>query len=117
MGNSSSKEKESFGSINHKEGGKHRPGYYISKKKLIYDCKEIPLLPGENYFKKLKYSYLKTNLRVFYKGKQILADPNTFQVLNRNQITDTDLKKLDSVIGTDTVNGTKKYYYKGKYIK
>ena len=119
MGNKITKQSESFGSISSKEGCKHRPGYYYNKTKLIYDCNEILLLPGEADFKKLKFGYFKTNMRVFYKGHPIQANPKTFVLLNRKNVKDHDkeLQKLDSVIGIDFVDQNKRFFYKGSLIK
>ena len=83
--------KEKFGSIYNKDGIT-RPGYYWKKgnnKKLIYKGVDIPLLPGEDKFKSLKYGYLVTNKRVFYKGLPILqANPKSFSTITRDKVNE-----------------------------
>ena len=113
MGNASAKEKKSFGSIYSDDNP--RPGYYFNKNKLFYQNKEIPLYPGETEFKKLKFGYCKTNVRVFYQGREIFANPKTFILLNRNNVKDhnKNLVKYDSVIGMDFNGNTKRFYHKG----
>jgi hypothetical protein len=100
MGNTSTK--TSFGSIDGRSGT-IRPGYYISKSKVLYDGKVIPL-EDLSTFKKLKYGYAKTDFHVYYKGKIIIgADPKTFTVINRESVNGP-LKRLNSVIATDSGN-------------
>jgi len=106
-----------FGSIKDKENP--RAGYYYNAKKnvLIYNTETIKLLNSETSVIKLKYSYAKTNMRVFYKGKQIIgADPSTFKTINRREIknlNNSSLNSLNSVIGMDIKNGITRYYHKG----
>ena len=110
--------KEKFGSIYNKDGIT-RPGYYWKKgknKKLIYKGVDIPLLPDEDKFKSLKYGYLVTNKRVFYKGTPILqANPKSFSTITRDKINEfnTELKKLNSVLGMDYLGNKKRFYHKG----
>jgi hypothetical protein len=109
-----------FGSIKDKEYP--RAGYYYNKKKriVIYNTEVIRLLNTETEFKKLKYSYAKTNQRVFYKGVSIIgADVDTFSTINRRDIKQLNNAKLtayNSVIGMDIKNGIKRYYYKGSIV-
>jgi len=112
MGNTPSKTTP-FGSIDGRSGTT-RPGYYISKKKVLYDGKEIPLTPEElSFFKKLKYGYAKTNFHIYYKGKIIIgADPTTFTVINRDSVIGP-YKRLNSVIATDS-NGVYQFGVKLK---
>ena len=64
-------------------------------------------------FKKLKYSYAKTNSFVFYKGEIITeANSKTFNTINRKNIPE-EFKKLNSVIGMDFENNTKRIYQFG----
>ena len=113
--------KEKFGSIYNKDGIT-RPGYYWKKgknKKLIYKGVDIPLLPGEDKFKSLKYGYLVTNKRVFYKGLPILqANPKSFSTITRDKINEfnTELKKLNSVLGMDYLGNKKRFYHKNNII-
>jgi len=99
----------------------NRPGYYFSKSKVIYKGTQIPFLQDESSFRKLGYGYAKSNIRVFYKGVPIpLANPNTFTTINRNNVkkefNDYSLLKLNSVLGMDYLNETKRVYYKGELI-
>ena len=113
--------KEKFGSIYNKDGIT-RPGYYWKKgknKKLIYKGVDIPLLPGEDKFKSLKYGYLVTNKRVFYKGLPILqANPKSFSTITRDKIKDfnKELIKLNSVLGLDYLGNKKRFYHKNNII-
>ena len=116
MGNNTSSpvDKIKFGSINDPENS--RPGYYTNGKIIKYHTQEIKLLPGEmvKSFKKLKYGYAVTNARVFYKGVPIKnVDPNKFEIINRENVTIPELKKLNSVLGVE--NG-KNFYHMGKLI-
>ena len=100
----------------------NRPGYYFSKSKVIYKGTQIPFLEDEGSFRKLGYGYAKSNIRVFYKGNPIpLANPNTFTTVNRNNVkkefgNDHSLLKLNSVLGMDYLNESKRVYYKGELI-
>ena len=113
--------KEKFGSIYNKDGIT-RPGYYWKKgknKKLIYKGVDIPLLPDEDKFKSLKYGYLVTNKRVFYKGLPILqANPKSFSTITRDKINEfnTELKKLNSVLGMDYLGNKKRFYHKNNIV-
>ena len=113
--------KEKFGSIYNKDGIT-RPGYYWKKgknKKLIYKGVDIPLLPDEDKFKSLKYGYLVTNKRVFYKGTPILqANPKSFSTITRDKINEfnTELKKLNSVLGMDYLGNKKRFYHKNNIV-
>jgi hypothetical protein len=116
MGNTTSQIKKHFGSINSEESP--RPGYYISKSKIIYKGHGLKLLPDEHNFKKLYYGYAKTNIRVFYKGVPIPdANPDTFTTINRRQVkkefNDPKLIKLNSVLGLDYYLDKKRVYYHG----
>ena len=107
-----------------------RAGYYSNKNSIIYKANEIILLPDENIkeFVKLKYSYAKTNKRVFYKGRPIdNANPELFSVINRDsvkllknmdsRIDTTPLIKLNSILGIEYSYPNKtKIYYKGKLV-
>ena len=105
-----------FGSIH--DPGNPRPGYYYNQntRTLKYHTHIIPLLQGENVFKKLKYGYAKTNKRVFYKGIHIPgAIPDNFNTLTIPEVKElgnSNLSKLNSVLGIFDNN----YYYKGKLI-
>jgi hypothetical protein len=116
MGNTTSQIQKHFGSINSEENP--RPGYYLSKSKIIYKGREIELLPGEYNFKKLYYGYAKTNIRVFYKGVPIHgANPNTFTTITRKEVkkefNNPKLIKLNSVLGLDYILDKKRAYYHG----
>ena len=110
MGNSASSSNSTSINLN-------RPGYYFSKYKVIYKGHQIDLLESEGSFKKLGYGYAKSNLRVFYKGIPIpLANANTFTTINRNNVKKefgNNYLKLNSVLGMDYLNETKRVYYKG----
>jgi hypothetical protein len=121
MGNAQGSEKKNFGSIYPTDNSKPRPGYYFRKNKIVYQGKVLELLPNEESFQKLKYSYVKTNQRVFYKGEPIHgANPKTFISINRNNIKQfsnkKSLEKLNSVIGMDIIDNTKRFYYHGNII-
>lgn len=119
MGNSNS---SSFGkskctSVVQLEGKTVRYGYYKNNKKVRYDGISLNLSKSEvKSFKKLKYSYAKTNKFVFYKG-QIIPDaiPENFQVINRKE-TPPELTRFNSVLAVETENGIKKIYQFGKLI-
>lgn len=124
MGNnvSGSGEKLKKNSIN--DPTKPRPGYYSNGNEIYYSGKQMVLLPGEipSSFKKLGYSYAKTNKRVFYKGQNIQgADPNTFETIDRKQqelqlttpVQKDIIKKLNGVVGRDR-NGI---YFHGSLLK
>jgi len=120
MGNNTSNIQKHFGSINSEQSP--RPGYYLSKSKIIYKAHELALLPGEHSFKKLYYGYAKTNIRVFYKGVPIPdANPNTFTTITRKEVkkefNNPKLIKLNSVLGIDYYFDKKRAYYKGIYFK
>jgi len=117
MGNntSSQPEKEKFGSIH--GGDKVRPGYYVSKKKVMYGGSEIALLPEETDFIKLKYGYAKTNKRVFFRGIPIHgADPKSFTTITRQEAAKNQ-SKLNSVLGIDYQSNQKRIYHFGTLIK
>jgi hypothetical protein len=115
MGNSqSSDNKIKFGSVNDPENS--RPGYYANGKMIKYHTEKIELLPDElvSSFKKLKYGYAITNKRVFYKGEPLKnVNPNKFEIINRENVSIPELKKLNSVIGIE--NG-KNVYHMGKLV-
>jgi hypothetical protein len=94
-----------------------RHGYYKNKKGIYYNGISLNLLKKERLsFKKLKYSYAKTHLHVFYKGEIIdNANPKTFITINRKNIPE-EYKNLNSVIGMDFENNTKRIYQFGKLI-
>ena len=103
-----------FGSINDPQNS--RPGYYSNGKIIKYHTDVIDLIPGEtiNSFTKLKYGYAVTNKRVFYKGVPIKnASPDNFKIINRENVKDPELSKLNSVLG---IENDKKIYHKGKLI-
>ena len=122
MGNIESK--RNFGSI-YGTSGVVRPGYYIGKDTLIYQGVKIPLMQDERDFKKLKFGYLKTNKRVFFKGKPIIeANPKTFSTITRDNVKNvstnsqkiSDLVKLNSVLGMDFYGNKKRIFHKDKII-
>ena len=88
--------------------------YYFNKNKVIYKGVEIQLLPNEAEFEKLKYGYLKSNMRVFYKGQPIPgANQKSFTVINRS-VQDN---KTNSVLGSDyDLHFNKRFYFKGKIL-
>jgi len=88
-----------------------RPGYYKNSKGIFYDGINLNLSKREHSsFKKLKYSYAKTNKFVFYKGKIVEgADPKTFITINRINMPD-EFKSFNSVIGMDFENDKKRIY-------
>ena len=99
------------------EGKTVRYGYYKNKKKVFYDGISLNILKSEvRSFKKLKYSYAKTNNVVFYKG-EIIPDaiPENFQVINRKELP-PELVHFNSVLAVETENGIKKIYQFGKLI-
>ena len=111
--------KSEFGSIYAENGGKVRPGYYFSTGKIRYNAQELEILPGEQGFQKLKYGYLKSNMRVFYKGKPIpFANAATFNVITRNNVStlskspikNQEFKRLNTVLGMDFIGNTKRIY-------
>jgi len=115
MGNTVSNEIkiEKFGSIN--GGEKTRPGYYVSKKKVMYGGSEIILLPGEESFIKLKFGYAKTNMRVFFRGIPIHgADPKSFSTITRPESSKLN---LNTVAGIDYKLNKKRIYQFGNLIK
>ena len=119
MGNTNSKKE--FGSVYPTENKKARPGYYISKEKCIYNGTVIEMLPDESKCISLNYSYAKTNQRVFYKGIPIYgANAKSFVSINRPDIkkysSKPELGKLNSVLGMDYLDNTKRFYYRGKLI-
>jgi hypothetical protein len=114
-----------FGSIYPDDTGKTRPGYYFSSGKIIYKGKQLEILPGEQEFQKLKYGYLKSNRRVFYKGTTIpFANPATFNVITRNNTTtlskyphkNNEFGKLNTVLGMDFIGNKKRIYLKDRII-
>ena len=90
-----------------------RPGYYKNKSGVYYNGDSLNLSKKErSSFKKLKYSYAKTDSFVFYKGKIIdFANPKTFITINRKN--NIEFKNLNSVIGMDFENNTKRIYQFG----
>ena len=129
MGNTPStvEEKVKFGSI-YPSNGKVRPGYYFRNNKstkVIYKGNEIPIMENEEGFQKLKFGYLKSNLRVFYNGLPIfLANPATFSVITRNNVNslskipekNKEFLKLNSVLGMDFIGNKKRIYFKDRII-
>jgi len=112
-----------YGSVNNPEIP--RDGYYYNQSKNIikYRGIDIPILPGETEFKKLKYGYAKTNKRVFYQGQLIPnANPLTFDVVTRDslklmsKLNEVDLTRLNSVLGMDKYNNRTRLYHKGNLI-
>jgi hypothetical protein len=102
-----------------------RPGYYFTLGKVMYKGQLIPLLPDEKEFQKLKYGYLKSNLRVFYNGTYIPdANPVTFSVLTRKNTKtlskfpkkNQEFTKLNCVLGMDFVCDKKRIYYRNNII-
>jgi hypothetical protein len=91
-----------------------RHGYYKNKKSVYYDGISLNLSKKDiSSFKKLKYGYAKTNIHVYYKGNIITdANPNTFITINRKNMPE-EFKKLNSVIGMDFKNETKRIYQFG----
>jgi hypothetical protein len=113
MGNTQIKPQQPFGSVNPSEGGKGRPGYFITKECVKYQGVVIPAIQGENTFEKLNYGYAKSNLRVFYKGKVVFdADPKTFTIVQRNK--EKKFSTLNCVLGRDVKNGKIRWYQFGK---
>ena len=113
MGNTNSSlqtPKQSFGSIS--DPGNARPGYYKNKKSIYYNgtiiCNDI------RTFVKLKHGYANINDKIYYKGKEMEVQPDiqTFEVLNRQQISEPKVKKLNCVVAKDS----RAYYCKGKVI-
>ena len=111
--------RKKFGNVYPEPGEKPRPGYYFGKSGIVYAGEPLTVLPGESGFQKLKYGYLKSNLRVFFRGKVIPgANPATFAVLTRNNVSkisknpekNEEFKKLNCVISTDFVGNTKRVY-------
>ena len=96
------------------ENGNIRDGYYKNKKGVFYDGVSLNLSKRElSSFEKLKYGYAKTNFHVFYKGTIIEgANPKTFTTINRKNMPE-EYKKLNSVIGMDFENNTKRIYQFG----
>jgi hypothetical protein len=120
--NSTKETKTNFGSIYPKENDKPRPGYYFNVSKKMYQGNEISILPDEDSFKKLKYGYAKSNLRVFYKGVPIQdANPKTFSIISRSNVANIidnseQLVKLNSVLGMDYNCNKKRLYFHGNII-
>jgi hypothetical protein len=117
--------KTNFGSISPENGGKVRPGYYFSTGKIIYKGQQLEILPGEHNFQKLKYGYLKSNRRVFYKGIPIpFANPATFNVITRNNVStlsklpqrNQEFERLNTVLGMDFIGNTKRIYLRETVI-
>ena len=117
MGNVNSSNFGNSTSVVQVEGKTVRYGYYKNKKKVLYDGISLNLPKSEvKSFKKLKYSYAKTHLHVFYKG-EIIPDalPENFQVINRKE-TPPEFIRFNSVIAVETENGVKRIYQFGKLI-
>ena len=103
-----------FGKIHPKDNEKARPGYYFNTTSKLYQGTPIEVLPDEHSFKKLKYGYAKSNLRVFYNGKAIPdADPKTFTIIPRKEKTPFN---LNCVLGRDVKNGKIRWYKFGNKI-
>jgi hypothetical protein len=117
MGNQLSQFGETKTSVYKVDGQPVRHGYYKNKKDIFYNGFSLKLLkPERSSFKKLKYSYAKTNNFVFYQG-EIIPDANskTFIVINRKNMPE-EYKNLNSVIGMDFENNNKRIYQFGKLI-
>ena len=99
------------------ENFKVRDGYYKNKKNIFYKGINLNLNASQRKtFKKLKYSYAKTNNLVFYKGEIIPeANPQTFIVINRKNMPE-EFENLNSVIGMDFEKNLKRVYQFGKLI-
>ena len=113
------KEPSNFGKVYASEGEKTRPGYYFGKGGVVYKGQSIIPLPGETGFQKLKYGYLRSNKRVFFKGQPLIgANPDTFTVITRNNVhslcknqeRNQEFKRLNTVLGTDFVGNTRRVY-------
>jgi hypothetical protein len=123
MGNTPSTEGVKFGSV-YGTGGKVRPGYYFTNGKVIYKGQEIPIIPQESEFQKLKFGYAKSNKRVFYNGKHIQANPATFTVFTRNNVKtlsksadkNDEFFKLNSVLGMDFIGNKKRIFFRDRVI-
>ena len=116
MGNNNSQLVEPVKTSVYKSEGnlKIRDGYYKNKQGVFYNGKLI--INNKFIFKKLKYGYAKSKSFVFYKGEIIPdANPQTFIVINRKSMPE-DFKNLNSVIGMDFQNSTKRIYQFGKII-
>ena len=112
------KEKPQFGSV-YGTTGKVRPGYYFGTNKIIYKGKQIEVLENETDFQKLKFGYLKSNQRVFYKGNVVPnANPFTFSTVMRSNVgtlskyqeKNDEFIKLNTVLGMDYVGNKKRIY-------
>jgi len=113
------KEPQQFGNVHPQPGQRARPGYYVKGNVVVYQGQTLPMLPGETDIQKLKYGYLKTNKRVFFKGNVLpSANPSTFTVLTRNN-TDSiskspeknqSFKRMNCVMATDFQGNTKRVY-------
>jgi len=127
MGNNTSTASSAFGEKSKKcsinDPTKPRPGYYTNGHEVYYCGKQMTLLPGEipSSFKKLGYSYAKTNKCVFYKGVPIDGtDPATFVTIDRKQQENILLPphqkaiitRINGVIGRDRHG----IYFQGKII-
>ena len=82
-------------------------------------------MENEKDFQKLKYGYLKSNMRVFYSGIPILlANPATFSVITRNNVNslsknpekNKEFSKLNSVLGMDFVGNKKRIFFRDRII-
>ena len=127
MGNSNSTSNATFGSVYSKSSP--RPGYYINNKKVYYQSQPMESLSIDEVlsFKKLGYSYAKSNKRVFFKGKVIPGvNGANFFVINRKNTTSIlsnylnnelvqKLSKLNKVLAIDFVQ--KKIYSDGVVIQ
>ena len=119
MGNTASSNKiQKFGTLNPQDGQRGRPGYYCNSSKFYYNGQPIDKLPCECKLTKLGYGYAKTDARVFFGGIVIPnANSQTFSVTNRKNKQNLNdiaiLKKLDCVIGMDTINDKPRYYRNG----
>ena len=113
------KEPQQFGNVHPQPGQRARPGYYIRNGVVVYQGQTLPVLPDEKDFQKLKYGYLKSNKRVFFKGQVVGgANPSTFTVLTRNNTNtiskspekNQSFKRMNCVMATDFVGNTKRVY-------
>ena len=103
--------------LSEKDLNKIRPGYYKNRKGVYYEGVSLNLTKKDLIsFKKLKYSYAKTDTLVYYKGEIIQeANPKTFVLFNRKNMPE-EFKNLNSVIGMDYENNFKHIYQFGKLI-
>ena len=126
MGNTTSQQQKPKLSVHDAEHFP-RPGYYYRQgnKNFLYRAVQTDLLENEEFFQKLGYGYAKTNKRVFYKGVVIPgAHPTSFHVVTRTNVKtiskfpekNTELVKLNTVLGVDFVNHTKRIYHRNVIV-